>query len=90
VSEPYRDDSFDGPAPEPEGHYVDDDLGHAPPYFLARCTDCGTLTTHAEFRDEHGSNRTTGCVICRRMLETPRPAWPLPQAWQGCVKPNDE
>ena len=88
VTEPFRDDSFDGlDEREPEGQYVDDDLAPQPgSYFLSRCLDCKRLVTHATFADEHGANKIDGCVTCRRILDTPTQALPIPDAWQEWVK----
>ena len=90
MTEPYGDWLGDEESAEPEPQYVDDDLMHFAPYFLARCDGCGTQTTHGEFCDEHGANRITGCITCRRVLETPRPALPLPKAWQQLVNYRDD
>ena len=90
MTEPFRDDSLDEPWPEPEPQYVDEDLMHFAPYFLARCDGCGTQTTHGEFCDEDGANRITGCIACRRVLTEPRPALPLPKAWQQLVNYRDD
>ena len=46
-------------------------MAHQAPYVMARCEDCQTLTTHGDFTDEHGANRLTACVVCRRVMERP-------------------
>ena len=71
MSEPFRDDSWEQPT-EPEPQYVDESLAEVPrSYFTALCEDCGTNTTHADFADEWGSSRISGCVVCRRVMERP-------------------
>jgi hypothetical protein len=66
MSEPYRDDYYDGPAPDP-ARYADDDLAHQAPYFITYCEECGENTSHGDFTDEYGSNRVVACLACRRV-----------------------